>query len=333
MNSLIKFVCLALLLGCAGPDTVFSTDKHNSSHFWEYPESSILGPFPGGSDDVGRHDSFSFGGCPESGTPQAEYGALGAFPGFGILSPIDSTTDVAPPSASELSLVPPVVPFSRFGMLSPIDRPFVPELPLVPPVIPLVYPHKRHTKFTKADDDRLRALVGVYGTKNWSVIAAKMEKTRKQCRERWNLYLSPTVRNPPWTEEDVALLREKVKEFGTQWLVIARFFPGRTDMNVKNKWNLLQRICKSRRSRFTEEEDRRLMALVSRFGHDNWKAIASQMPGRSASQCRDHWSRILSTKVSEQHAAGAPVAEGAGAAPLPLREDPDEGPFGPFMLD
>jgi hypothetical protein len=47
-------------------------------------------------------------------------------------------------------------------------------------------------------------------------------------------------------------------------------------------------------SRFTVEEDVQLRELVAEHGTTNWAAIAEQMQGRNARQCRERWKHYLS---------------------------------------
>ena len=102
--------------------------------------------------------------------------------------------------------------------------------------------HKRRSAFTPEEDDRLRELVGKHGENNWFHIASKMPKRdTRQCRERWFNYLSPKVINGVWTGPEDELLAEKVAIFGRKWKSIEPFFPGRTDINIKNRWNFLQK--------------------------------------------------------------------------------------------
>ena len=102
--------------------------------------------------------------------------------------------------------------------------------------------HKRRSAFTPEEDDRLRELVGKHGENNWFHIASKMPKRdTRQCRERWFNYLSPKVINGVWTQPEDDLLAEKVAIFGRKWKSIEPFFPGRTDINIKNRWNFLQK--------------------------------------------------------------------------------------------
>ena len=46
----------------------------------------------------------------------------------------------------------------------------------------------------------------------------------------------PGVNTAPWTEYEDKLLEQKVNELGRKWSVIAKFFPGRTDINIKNRY-------------------------------------------------------------------------------------------------
>jgi hypothetical protein len=63
----------------------------------------------------------------------------------------------------------------------------------------------------------------------------------RQCRERWQHYLNPTVSSKPFTAEEDALLNRKFAEFGPRWKQIAACLEGRTDITIKNRWILLSR--------------------------------------------------------------------------------------------
>ncbi|MDR1597840.1 MAG: hypothetical protein LBR89_02795 [Holosporales bacterium] len=49
---------------------------------------------------------------------------------------------------------------------------------------------------------------------------------------------------------------------------------------------------------FSEEEDTRLMGVVSHQGANNWHVVAAFMPGRNARQCRDRWKQYLSRETN-----------------------------------
>jgi hypothetical protein len=92
------------------------------------------------------------------------------------------------------------------------------------------------------EDILLRKLVSEIGENNWARIAAEMRnRNPRQCRERWFNYLSPNIRNVPWTDVEDALLVNKVKEYGQSWHRIAQFFPMRTDINIKNRYHVISK--------------------------------------------------------------------------------------------
>lgn len=94
----------------------------------------------------------------------------------------------------------------------------------------------RH-KFSIDEDNLLRRLVEEHGTTNWRFIADNMPgRSARQCRDRWKNYLMPGIKNTPWTPDEDQLLEEKFAVLGPQWSRIAKFFPNRTDINVKNRW-------------------------------------------------------------------------------------------------
>jgi hypothetical protein len=73
---------------------------------------------------------------------------------------------------------------------------------------------------------------------SWNQIAKCIpEKKGKQCRERYQHFLSPKVSHNPWTNEEDFLLCQCYYAYGSNWAKIATLFPGRTNQDVKNRWN------------------------------------------------------------------------------------------------
>ncbi|OHT03833.1 Myb-like DNA-binding domain containing protein [Tritrichomonas foetus] len=97
-------------------------------------------------------------------------------------------------------------------------------------------PHIR-CKFTQEEDEHLQELVEKYGINDWVKITSEMEgRNIRQCRERWQNYLSPDICNEGWTTEDDQKLWYLVSTFGLKWSVLSHFFPNRTYNNVRNRW-------------------------------------------------------------------------------------------------
>ncbi|EAY19419.1 Myb-like DNA-binding domain containing protein [Trichomonas vaginalis G3] len=102
-------------------------------------------------------------------------------------------------------------------------------------------------KFTPEEDKRLCSLIRQYGSNDWIHIS-EMMKTRnpRQCRERWNNYLNPNLRDDPWTIEEDKLLIAKYRQFGTHWSKISKFFAHRSDNAIRNRWQMLLRQSERR---------------------------------------------------------------------------------------
>jgi hypothetical protein len=89
---------------------------------------------------------------------------------------------------------------------------------------------------------------------NWKNIATEMPGfTARQCRERWTHHLSPDIVKTQFTEEEAALLIEKVEQFGRKWKVLQSFFIGRTGNQLKNLYNQCVRKGKSQPHRSVQD--------------------------------------------------------------------------------
>lgn len=97
-------------------------------------------------------------------------------------------------------------------------------------------------KFTPEEDSKIIQLVGDEKYPCWHFISQQIPgKTARQCRERYQHYLSPSISNAPWTEEENQLLETLQQQYGNNWAKITEYFKGRTNTYLKNKWNLRHR--------------------------------------------------------------------------------------------
>jgi hypothetical protein len=96
--------------------------------------------------------------------------------------------------------------------------------------------------FTEAEDGHLRRLVSELGDNDWIAIAGQIEgRTPRQCKERWTHYLSPAIVHDKWSGEEDELLKDLVNQHGKTWKAFESLFPGRIDISIKNRYNVLSR--------------------------------------------------------------------------------------------
>jgi hypothetical protein len=110
------------------------------------------------------------------------------------------------------------------------------------PLFQISQSHLKKSKWSAEEDEQLRTAIRAFGTDSWNKIAALVpSRTGKQCRERWIGQLAPFVSRETWSpEEDGTLIRQHAAS-GNRWTEIAGQLPGRSALQVKNRWNSLLR--------------------------------------------------------------------------------------------
>ena len=94
--------------------------------------------------------------------------------------------------------------------------------------------HGKKKKFTQEDDKILKQAVASTPSLDWREIAQKTGKySPRQCRERWNNYLNPSLNKSKWSQDEDRILQRKYKELGTNWVKIQTYLPGRSVNSIK----------------------------------------------------------------------------------------------------
>jgi hypothetical protein len=129
---------------------------------------------------------------------------------------------------------------------------------------------QKRSIFSSADDQILRQLVYQFGLDKWEKIAEFIPgKNPRQCHDRWKAYLSPRVSNYPWTNEEDQFLIQKVNEIGKKWVQLTSFFPYRSDVSLKNRFQLLlRRQLKEEKLNKSHENDQIESSLEDDLFHD-----------------------------------------------------------------
>ncbi|KAE8717317.1 putative Osmotic avoidance abnormal protein [Hibiscus syriacus] len=102
-----------------------------------------------------------------------------------------------------------------------------------------------------------------------------------------------------WTPEEDETLRNAVAAFkGKSWKKIANFFPDRSEVQCLHRW---QKVLNPDlvKGPWTQEEDDKIVELVSKYGPTKWSVIAKSLPGRIGKQCRERWHNHLNPNIKK----------------------------------
>jgi hypothetical protein len=144
-------------------------------------------------------------------------------------------------------------------------------------------------RFTPAEDAAINHLVQTVGRRNWDQIARLIpDRTPRQCRERYENYLADVVSTSPWTTNDDQRLLQMVNNCGHQWTEMAKYFPGRSPNNLKNRWHkVLSKVPLSSSIGPDSPSGTDLIDQTHEFvdvSYDNWDTL-----GNAMDDCSSEW--------------------------------------------
>jgi len=107
-----------------------------------------------------------------------------------------------------------------------------------------------------------------------------------------------------WSVEEDKFLVNLVKNSGdsVDWVKISQYFEARNQYQCESRYLRLvnpELFEGARKMPWTEEEDRRVIDLVQKYGAQKWSFIADHLPGRIAKQCRERWHNHLNPKIKK----------------------------------
>jgi hypothetical protein len=105
----------------------------------------------------------------------------------------------------------------------------------------------KRNHFTDLEDRIILDAVHRFGESNLVTIASFVpSRTPNQCKMRYLSNLSPTLNFAPFTEEEDEILKCLVGRFGTCWRTLSKYFNGRSETALKNRWNFFMTRKNSR---------------------------------------------------------------------------------------
>ena len=150
-------------------------------------------------------------------------------------------------------------------------------------------------EWTKQENDTLLYNYFTLNNKDYQHLCQLIPtKSYNQIVSRIKKYESRNKTKQYSRQDDLKII-EYVDLYGKNWKKIALFFPGSTPEMLENRYkNKLD--PKLKRTKFTKEEDEKVLALYNQFGN-KWKEIASFFPDRNVTMIKNRFYSYLKKKV------------------------------------
>jgi hypothetical protein len=174
------------------------------------------------------------------------------------------------------------------------------------------HPSVNTSTFSKAETEKLHALVAKHDGRDWAAIAHELGTghTPAACLKQ---YRKKPLDKKDWTTIEDEKLREAISRFGTNWQSVARFV-GRTSNQCINRWTKTLRPG-IKRGRWSAEEDELLRGAIAACG-TVWKQVGLRVRGRTDQQCRERWANVLDPRIQKK--AWTEEVRSVGLAPAHL---------------
>ncbi|XP_074310755.1 uncharacterized protein LOC141646730 [Silene latifolia] len=157
--------------------------------------------------------------------------------------------------------------------------------------------------WTDDEDAKLNSAVELYGDSNWQAVASMFEgRTGPQCSNRWNKTLNPArKRVGRWNDDEDKRLKVAATLFRRSWHRIAKFVPGRTQEQCRERWVNCLNPCLNR-CEWTAEEDTKLREAITQHGYC-WSKVATCVPMRTDNHCLRRWKMLCPYEFPQIEAA------------------------------
>lgn len=135
--------------------------------------------------------------------------------------------------------------------------------------------------WTNAEDEVLKAALQKYGSNQWSRIASLLpRKSPKQCKARWNEWLSPSIRKTEWTRDEEERLLHLAKIMPTQWRTIAPMVGRTAAQCLEHYERLLEDAQRAAGSGGAASSDPLAAAGEARRARGDFETAAESKPAR-----------------------------------------------------
>lgn len=150
--------------------------------------------------------------------------------------------------------------------------------------------HPRKQFSQEEDADLIRFVESYRGTEiKWKEISLKMkDRSIRQCKERWEKYLNPSLSVDPWTPEEDDVIINMFYEFGPKWTLISNMLENRTDIMVRNRWNVINRkVLKTHKKKNKDKKNKNTRKTKNKKSQINEKQIDSNKDKKALVQVEE----------------------------------------------